>query len=66
MLTDYQGKIYISARSIDEINVQVIMERMGGGGHLSTAACQMEGVSIIEAMGALKRTIDSMLENNEL
>ena len=66
VLTDYQGKIYISARSIDEINVQVIMERMGGGGHLSTAACQMEGVSIIEAMGALKRTIDSMLENNEL
>ena len=66
VLTDYQGKIYISARSIDEINVQIIMERMGGGGHLSTAACQMEGVSIIEAMGALKRTIDSMLENNEI
>ena len=66
IMIDYQGKIYISARSIDEINVQVIMERMGGGGHLSTAACQMEGVSIIEAMGALKRTIDSMLENNEL
>lgn len=66
VLTDYQGKIYISARSIDEINVQIIMERMGGGGHLSTAACQMEGVSIIEAMGALKRTIDSMSENNEI
>ena len=66
VLTDYQGKIYISARSIDEVNVQVIMERMGGGGHLSTAACQMEGMGIIEAIGALKRTIDSMLENNEI
>ncbi len=66
VLTDYQGKIYISARSIDEVNVQVIMERMGGGGHLSTAACQMEGVGVIEAIGALKRTIDSMLENNEI
>ena len=66
VLTDYQGKIYISARSIDEVNVQVIMERMGGGGHMSTAACQMEGVGIIEAIGALKRTIDSMQENNEI
>ena len=42
------------------------MERLGGGGHLSTAACQMEGTGIIEAIGALKRTIDSMLENNEI
>lgn len=32
VLTDYQGKIYISARSIDEVNVQLIMERMGAGG----------------------------------
>lgn len=66
VLTDYQGKIYISARSIDEVNVQVIMERMGGGGHMSTAACQMEGVGIIEAIGVLKRNIDSMLENGEI
>ena len=66
VLTDYQGKIYISARSIDEVNVQIIMERMGGGGHLSTAACQMEGMGIIEAIGVLKRTIDSMLDNNEI
>ena len=66
VLTIYNGRIYISARSIDEVNVQVIMERLGGGGHLSTAACQMEGTGIIEAIGALKRTIDSMLENNEI
>ncbi len=66
VLTDYQGKIYISARSIDEVNVQLIMERMGGGGHLNTAACQMEGVGIIEAIGVLKRTVDSMLEKSEI
>lgn len=66
VLTDYQGKVYISARSIDEVNVQIIMERMGGGGHLSTAACQMEGMGVIEAIGALKQTIDSMLENGEI
>ncbi|MCM1057491.1 MAG: DHH family phosphoesterase [Firmicutes bacterium] len=66
VLTDYQGTVYISARSIDEVNVQIIMERMGGGGHLSTAACQMEGMGVIEAIGALKQTIDAMLENNEI
>ena len=37
VLTEYAGKIYISSRSIDEINVQLIMERMGGGGHLNVA-----------------------------
>ena len=41
VLTDYQGKIYVSARSIDEVNVQIIMERMGGGGHMSIAATQL-------------------------
>jgi len=66
VLTNYQGKIYVSARSIDEVNVQLIMERMGGGGHLNTAACQLEGVGIIEAIGVLKRTIDGMLENSEI
>lgn len=66
VLTDYQGTVYISARSIDEVNVQIIMERMGGGGHLNTAACQMEGMGAIEALGALKHTIDSMLENHEI
>lgn len=66
VLTDYQGKIYISARSIDEVNVQIIMERMGGGGHMSIAACQMEGTSLVEAIGVLKHVIDDMLENGEI
>ncbi|MBQ7934463.1 MAG: DHH family phosphoesterase [Lachnospiraceae bacterium] len=66
VLTDYQGKIYVSARSIDEVNVQIIMERMGGGGHLNVAACQMEGIGLVEAIGELKATIDSMQENGEI
>jgi len=66
VLTDYQGKIYVSARSIDEVNVQIIMERMGGGGHMNTAACQMEGVGLVEAIGVLKHTIDDMLESGEI
>lgn len=66
VLTDYNGKIYVSARSIDEVNVQIIMERLGGGGHLNTAACQMEGVGMAEAIGAVKRTLDDMLEREEI
>lgn len=66
VLTDYQGKIYVSARSIDEVNVQIIMERMGGGGHMSIAACQMEGTGLAEAIGILKRTIDNMLDTGEI
>lgn len=66
VLTDYQGKIYVSARSIDEVNVQIIMEKMGGGGHMSIAACQMEGTGIVEAIGILKGTIDTMLENGDI
>ncbi len=66
VLTEYQGKINISARSIDEVNVQVIMERLGGGGHMSVAACQFENVSLAEAEGVLKKTIDKMIEEGDL
>ena len=66
VLTDYQGKIYVSARSIDEVNVQIIMERMGGGGHMNIAACQMEGVGLAEAIGVLKNTIDDYAGSNEM
>ena len=66
VLTRYQGKIFISARSIDEVNVQLIMERMGGGGHLNIAGCQLENMSIEEAIDTLKRTISEMTEEGEL
>lgn len=66
VLTDYQGKIYVSARSIDEVNVQIIMEKMGGGGHMNIAACQIEGAGMAEALGMVKRTLDDMLENGEI
>jgi c-di-AMP phosphodiesterase-like protein len=66
VLTDFQGKIYVSARSIDEVNVQLIMERMGGGGHMNVAACQIEGIGIDEAIGELKKTIDEMIKSDEL
>ena len=66
IMTEYQNQIFVSARSIDEINVQVIMEKMGGGGHLNTAGCQLSGISISEAIGILKATLDTMIEDGEL
>ncbi len=66
VLTDYQGEVYISARSIDEVNVQLIMEKMGGGGHLNNAGCQVKDASVEEVIVTLKQTIDSMLENKEI
>lgn len=66
VLTEYQGLVYVSARSIDEVNVQVIMERLGGGGHMNVAGCQMEGISMEDATRAIKDTLDKMLEEGEL
>lgn len=43
------GLVGISARSFGQINVQIIMERLGGGGHLTNAAAQLEGISVEEA-----------------
>ena len=66
VITPYQGKLYFSARSIDEVNVQVIMERMGGGGHLNMAGCQMENTPVLEGIGILKKTLDKMIEEGEI
>ena len=62
----YQGKVYISARSIDEVNVQLIMERMGGGGHMNVAGCQLENVSVESAMDTLRATISEMTDEGSL
>lgn len=65
ILTAYNGAIFVSARSIDEVNVQLVMERMGGGGHLNVAGCQLQG-SIEEGIAILKRTLDTMIEEGDL
>ncbi|MBE5855172.1 MAG: DHH family phosphoesterase [Lachnospiraceae bacterium] len=66
VLTEYQNQIYVSARSIDEVNVQVIMERLGGGGHMNVAGCQMEDVTLTEAIAVIKETLDTMIEEGEI
>ncbi|MCR4763611.1 MAG: DHH family phosphoesterase [Lachnospiraceae bacterium] len=64
--TPWQGRIYVSARSIDEVNVQVIMEEFGGGGHMSEAGCQMENISATEAVAVLRDAIDRGIEEGRL
>ncbi|MCA0993162.1 hypothetical protein GLW07_04455 [Bacillus hwajinpoensis] len=59
------GKISISARSLGEVNVQIIMEGLNGGGHLTNAATQIDSGSIEEAEEMLKETIDNYLEGSE-
>jgi c-di-AMP phosphodiesterase-like protein len=58
------GVIGISARSLGDINVQVIMESLEGGGHLTNAATQLSGVTIEEAEEKLKVVIDEYLEGS--
>lgn len=66
VLTEYQGKIYISSRSIDEINVQLIMERVGGGGHLNVAGAQLTNCTIQEAKLMIQDTIDEMIKEGDI
>ena len=56
-----EGKVGISARSLGNINVQLIMEELGGGGHLANAATQIEGVNLDEALERLNDAIDKIL-----
>ena len=66
VFTDYNGKIYISARSIDDVNVQVIMEKLGGGGHMTVAGAQLTEVSVEEAKNEVKAILEEMVKNKEI
>lgn len=66
VVTQYQNQIYISARSIDEINVQIIMERLGGGGHMNMAGAQLNDMSSESAIEVIKDTINQMLQEGAI
>ena len=66
VMTPYSGKIYLSARSIDEINVQVMMEKLGGGGHRTIAGAQLADMTVEEAKEKIKGIIDAMEEKGEI
>lgn len=66
VFTEYNNKIYISARSMGEVSVQLIMEKLGGGGHLDTAGTQLENESISEAKALLIETVRGMESEKEI
>ena len=66
VFTMHQGEVYISARSIDDVNVQIIMEKLGGGGHMNIAGAQIKETTIGDAKKSLIRILKEMREKGEL
>ena len=66
VVTRYNDQIYISARSIDEVNVQLIMEKFGGGGHMSIAGAQLKECTASQAVQTIKNTLDSMIQEGDI
>ncbi|MDO4301301.1 MAG: DHH family phosphoesterase [Clostridia bacterium] len=65
VLCEFCDKIHISARSLGKVNVQKLMEKLGGGGHQAGAAAQLENVTMEEAIEILKEKIEEYLKENE-
>ena len=59
------GKFCISGRSIGDVNVQMILEKLGGGGHITLAGAQLENVTIDEAKQELISKINEYFEEKE-
>ena len=66
VFTPYKEKVYVSARSVDEVNVQIIMEKVGGGGHMTVAGAQFNGTDVDLAMTKIKSVLNEMKVNGEL
>lgn len=62
VLFEENNRVNISARSLGKMNVQVIMEKLGGGGHFTMAATQIENITMDEAVTRVKQSIDEYLE----
>ena len=63
VFTRIKDTIYVSARSVegnDGINVQLVMERIGGGGHSTIAGVQLQNMSESQAIALVKQTIQTM------
>lgn len=66
VFTYFNDEVYLSARSIDEVNVQLIMEKLGGGGHMTIAGAQLKDMNVDEAIALVKKTLDGMIEEGEI
>ena len=59
-------EVPVIARSIDEVNVQRIMEELGGGGHINASGTQFEHTDMEEAVAALKAVIDKWIQKGDV
>ncbi len=66
VFTAADDRIFVSARAIDEVNVQLIMERLGGGGHHGAAGTQLRDMTIEEAKDLVWETIRTMTEEGSI
>jgi len=66
VFTKVGNTVYISARSIDEVNVQFMMEKIGGGGHRAIAGAQLKDMDIDTAIDRVKMLITDMISKGEL
>ena len=66
VLTLYNGVVYYSARSIDEVNVQVMMEKLGGGGHRTIAGAQIPDITLDDGISRLKDVSRQMVEEGQV
>ena len=66
VVTQYEGKVFLSCRSIDEVNVQIIAERLGGGGHINAAGVQFAEKNVAETIALLKATLNQMIDEGDI
>ena len=66
VMTEIGKQIFISARSIDDVNVQIIMEKLGGGGHLNVAGAQLSDETVNGAVIQLKLILDTMKTEGDI
>ncbi|MDF2531057.1 MAG: phosphoesterase [Clostridia bacterium] len=65
VLSQVNGDVFISGRSLGDINVQVVLEKLGGGGHLTVAGAQLPGISINDGISKVKAAIEEYLREGE-
>ena len=65
VITQYRDTIYISARSIDDVNVQLLMERLGGGGHMNIAGAQITEGNLKDTTEMIREMIHEIADSDE-
>lgn len=66
VVTEKDDVVYVSARSVDDVNVQVVMEKLGGGGHANIAGAQLKGLTADVAIIQIKELLETMYKEGDI